>query len=315
AEVFFAPAWMCVVLLAVAAVPRRWSTPAAGVLALAAAASLAVTLPQVTMRGNTVARVFAEDVLATVGQNALLVTSADYETFPVRYLQIVEGARPDVLLLDEQRDVEKGLAALGMQGLGADDPLSTLATQQARPVYFTRRLAVNGATLRPVGVLLRAWRGDRGAAEARRLDAEAWGRYRPLPQGPWLTADWSTASIAARYEEGRARSALARGDLLAARACVARAAAFLASDATHQNSLGALLAGGGDFAGAQPYYQRAIALRPKYPEAHYNAITAYINGGDVPSAQAAYARSQQAGVSLGEAGQRLEAFFMQAGGR
>ena len=48
---------------------------------------------------NHVARTFAEDVLATLKPNAVLMTMGDEVALPVAYLQAVEGRRPDVTLL------------------------------------------------------------------------------------------------------------------------------------------------------------------------------------------------------------------------
>lgn len=319
AEVFFIPAWTCVLLLAAVALERlagafRYGPGAvvAGVL-LASALSFVVNAPSATMHGNTMARHYGADLLATLPHGALLFTSADYEAFPVAYLQIVEGQRTDVVALDEQRDVARALRMIGADPAAVSDPMAVLAAQTAHPVYATRRQPTEGAVFRPVGLLLRAWPTGQGEAAARALDEAAWQGYAPLPDGPWIRGDWSTASMAAAYEQARARSALAHGSVEEARRHAAASAALLPADAVHANSLGALLAIGGDYAGSLEFYRKAVDLRGGYVEARFNLITTLMQLGDWDAAQAEYARARNDGVALGAAGERIEQLLMQRG--
>lgn len=321
AEVFFIPAWYGLVLLAAVGLEslagdregsgggvRRLVMPLAWVAVLV---SVALTWKGVTMSGNDVARRYGEDLLATLPDKAILFTSADYEAFPVAYLQIVEKKRPDVRAVDEQRDLDAVLESFGRSSEG--DSMAALAESATRPVYFTRRQPTREASIQPVGLLFRLVPAAKGPVDwvARRkeglaLDEAAWKAYKPASApGPWAK-DWSTASMLSRYEEARARSAFLRGERDQGVAHVRAAAAMLDGDPAHQNGLGALLASFGEFEAAVEYYQRALALRPAYPEASYNLVTTLIDLGRWDEAQTAYARSQKAGVNLGPATDRVE---------
>lgn len=327
AKVFFIPAWYVLVLLAAQgleflaggsqgeAVPTaRRLVPALALVAVVV--SMAFTWRSTTMSGNNVARRYGEDLLATVPPQSILFTSADYETFPVAYLQIVEKKRVDVTAVDEQRDLDRVLNSFGRSNDG--DPMAALAASATRPVYFTRRLPSREASLQPVGLLFRLVPAVKGPVDwvARRqeglkLDDAAWKNYRAASSmGPWVK-DWSTASILSRYEEGRARSALLRGMREQGIASVRKAAALLPGDPEHQNAMGLLLTSFGEFDSAIEYYQKALVLRPSYPEASYSLVKTFINLGRWDEAQTAYARSQKAGAALGAEGERIERAILQ----
>jgi len=113
------------------------------------------------------------------------------------------------------------------------------------------------------------------------------------------------------YEQARARSALAHGDREMARQHADVAFGLMPGDPVLANNLGALLASGGDYQASLDYYRRATALRPDYVEATYNLITTLMQVGRWDEAQAEYARSQQAGISLGAASSRIEGFLLE----
>ncbi len=313
AEVFFIPAWTIIVLFAtrgLQAIPQH--SVRAGLICLLSMGTLVGNFPLSTMHGNDVARRYGLDMLSTLPQNAMIFTSADYEAFPLMYLQIVEKLRPDVIALDEQRDVLKACQLAHVDVVDADSALSSLIRYGGHPVYFTRFHSGENFVCRPVGLLYEA----RPANEKNSTldDHEIWSRYiMGTPQGPWLD-DWSTASILANYDEARARAALARGDRDAARQDAASAAARLKGDPTEANQLGALLARGGDAEGALPYYESAAALRPDYLEANYNAITTLMQLGRWRDAQERYAAACRAGVKFGSLADGLEAELMRHAG-
>lgn len=326
AEVFFIPAWFGVVVafaLGAEALAARVGTPwAAGLTAVLAGVALAVNGPALTMRGNDVALRYARDLLATLPQGAMVFTSADYEAFPVQYLKIVEGLRPDVIALDEERDIDRALRAAGLAPAASGRPdehdVARLVRESRVPLYATRAFApVPGTVTLPVGLLQRVFSSSAEAASAPALDEKAWASYAPLPDGPWR-ADWSTASMLAAYDIARARSALAYGRAdVDVDALIGRAASRLPGDPVLLNSLGALLAGAKRPADAVPYYDRAIAIRPDYLEANVNKIGALMAMGQWREAQAAYAGAVRAGVRFGELGTPIEEALMrglQSGG-
>jgi tetratricopeptide (TPR) repeat protein len=70
----------------------------AAVLALV----LAVNLRGNRRAGDTFARDYARAVLASVEPDAMLFLHGDMETFPIAYVRLVEGVRPDVTLYNDQ---------------------------------------------------------------------------------------------------------------------------------------------------------------------------------------------------------------------
>lgn len=320
AEVFFIPAWFAVVVAfawgAEALAARVGTGATAGLTVALVAVALGVNGPALTMRGNDVALRYGRDMLATVPPGAILFTSADYEAFPIQYLQIVEGQRPDVTALDEERDIDRALQAAGLapatSGKPDESDVARLVRESRVPIYATRAFApVPGTVTLPVGLLQRIFPTSAEAADAPALDEKAWAAYAPLPDGPWR-ADWSTASMLAAYDIAKARSALAygRGDVDVS-VLIARAASRLPGDPVLMNSLGAMLASAKRPADAIAYYDRAIAMRPDYLEANVNKIAALMALGRWPQAQEAYASAVRAGVRFGEVAPQIEDALMQ----
>ena len=315
AEVFFIPAWLAMLVAFAAGVDalaeRFGSMVVTGAVVAMAVVGLVGNHGSTSMRGNDVARRYATDLLATVPQGGILFTSADYEAFPVAYLQIVEGKRPDVIALDEQRDIDRGLKAAGLEpsvsGRPDEGDIARLLLKSRLPICSTRVLAaVPGTAVHPVGLLYRTFNDAKTAAEAPTLDAEAWKGYPARSDGAWR-ADWSTASMLVAYDLGKARGDLAyRGDARSALALIETAASRLPGDPVLQNSLGALLVGANLRVEAITYYDRAIGLRPDYREAHINKVHALIELGRWDDAQEAYARATQNGVAFAEAGPPIE---------
>lgn len=255
AEVFFIPAWLMAVLL-LALGSQRLGKKGAALTLLMAGVSLLGNFSTCTMAGNWVARRYGEDVLKTLPANALLFTGADYEAFPITYLQVVEGKRPDVIALNEDNDLARA---------------EQLLRQGDHPVYANRPLqAFEAGQWLPVGLLYANLPDPTPAAQ---LDAKAWQSYQPrLPEGVWK-ADWSTASLLGLYDIAEARSQIAyrHGSGLP---LLQRAAARQPEDPLLMNSLGAMLTRAGQPQEAVPFYEKAIALKPDYDKAHYNYILA-----------------------------------------
>ncbi len=330
AEVFFIPAWFAVLTLAtfgfeaIATWRSQLQSALAGAVATLGVLSMVINWSSSTMHGNDVAHRFARDMLAALPQNAILFTSADYEAFPVKYMQIVEGFRTDVATLDCQRGIGTALKLTGLEphveGYIDEHDVAHLLRQSTRPIYSTTILgAVSNTAVLPVGLTYRTFNNPTDASQAAALDATAWKVYTQkggmlsaghgnwvLPAGLW-ESDWSTASILSEYEIARARSALAyQNDTSLALKLVASAATRLPRDPGHMNALGALCFRGAQVQAAIGYYKKAIKLAPRYPEARYNLISALITQGRWDEAQEAYAATRQLGVDLGDRGTGIE---------
>jgi tetratricopeptide (TPR) repeat protein len=287
------------------------ATGLAGLALVMAGVGLAANWTACTMAGNDVARRFGEDILASVAPDGILFTSADYERFPVDYLQIVEGKRPDVLSVDEQRGYARALEAAGLAppsgGQADESDVARLMRQSKRPIYSTRIIGpVPGTAIQPIGLLYRTFSDPETARKAAEIDKEAWAACQALPTGPWAS-DWSTASMLASWDIARARSLfMYQGDPKEALALVKQAADRLPTDPVHINTLGALLARAAQPEAALEYYQRAVALQPDYLEANYNTITTLMHLGRWDDAQEAYASATRRGVSFGDNALQIE---------
>lgn len=101
---------------------------------------------------------FAQELLDTLPQEAVFVPTADHESFPVLYLQAVQGQRPDVTLARKYGYLEMALwkDMPGVEQFGAAPPrrhdpelIAWLAENGARPVYITKPFALpEGSGLR-----------------------------------------------------------------------------------------------------------------------------------------------------------------------
>lgn len=77
--------------------PRSMARLAAAFPAIGIAVGVAlVQLPRVDQSENHAARTFAEDILASVRPNAILLVSGDAVISPIAYLRTIEGVRPDI---------------------------------------------------------------------------------------------------------------------------------------------------------------------------------------------------------------------------
>jgi tetratricopeptide (TPR) repeat protein len=116
-DYFFAPAfflwggWMglgaTAILLWIRRAPGRIAAaaPAAGAIAavlllLVPVAALAMHFHTHDRRGNYIANDYAWNILTSLGRDAILFTNGDNDTFPLWYLQEVEGVRKDIRVVN-----------------------------------------------------------------------------------------------------------------------------------------------------------------------------------------------------------------------
>lgn len=94
--------WMWADLLARSLVRHRphLAVPVvASCVAIATLGAIISNYARVDQSQNTTARLYAEDILASLLPNSLLLVEGDAQIFPLAYLQLVEGRRPDVTLV------------------------------------------------------------------------------------------------------------------------------------------------------------------------------------------------------------------------
>jgi hypothetical protein len=229
---------------------------AAAELAIAAAATAAVATlaivwyPRVDRSADHDARHFAEDLLASVPDGAIYFVSGDAAAFPVQYLHSIEGARPDLSIVQppylagawyvrELRHLDPRLA------VPAGDRPATMA--QVLDANRSRRLVLAGAQLDP------------SVASAYRLE----------PRGlnhdilPSATPPADIAVLAAENERLFAgyrppRFDPERSDAFARIVLVDYISATIRMGLTFENAK--------RYADARAWYQRGLAIEPDVPE-------------------------------------------------
>lgn len=80
----------------------RWPAARAAVWVAVPVLALAVNVRGNQRAGDTFARDYARAVLESVEPNADLFLHGDMETFPIAYVRLVEGVRPDITLFNDQ---------------------------------------------------------------------------------------------------------------------------------------------------------------------------------------------------------------------
>lgn len=135
----------------------RWRQAVLATLfGLMALAGLVINGPQVDVSQDRRARMLAENLLARVEPNAIIL-GWWASVPPMQYLQLVEGYRPDVLLINRWL-------------VSGDDLAGLIAGQlDSRPIYLVENdhLPVAEVELIPVGGAYRVRRTPAASAEAR----------------------------------------------------------------------------------------------------------------------------------------------------
>lgn len=187
--------------------PRRApGVPAAVALGgLALVVAIAIEYHRVDQRENHLARTYAEDILATMPSNAVLLSGGDDVVLPVAYLQAVEHQRPDVTM------VMFGPLSRGdwyLRELRARDPGLVIPFDRYDPATGTAtiRALVDANPARPFLLI--------GPPQDASLDAAYW----LLPRGlafaiEPLTKDVPLAQMAAENERLQAAYRIPRSDL------------------------------------------------------------------------------------------------------
>ncbi|HEV2249447.1 MAG TPA: DUF2723 domain-containing protein [Candidatus Limnocylindria bacterium] len=222
----------------------------AAVAAVAIAALAVVTYPRVDRSADLDARHFAEDLLASAPDGAILFVSGDAAAYPVQYLHSIEGARPDLSIVQppyllgpwyprELRRLDPGLVVPP-----GDRPITVaelLDANRARPLILA------GFDLDPS-----ASPGYR--LQQRGLDADIVPASAPLPDPAALSAE--NERLFATYRPPRFDRE--RNDAFTGIVLVDYTRATL--------RMGLSLESAGRFADARVWYQRGLAIEPDVAE-------------------------------------------------
>lgn len=218
---------------------------------------------------------YAVNIMNTIEPNAVYFAPEDHALFPLVYLQIVQGMRPDVFLgnkygyidpvfhhyLSEEEQARAGTFLTQRQRNRA---LQRFIEETSRPVYFSHRAMIPPLPNHDVvnaGLLYRIV--PRGHTFA---DAEVWDRYRwngSALMDAGIDGDWSHALIAFDYFFAIGRALLddhALNDALDAFELAARA---VGHQAEWLNDIAAECARHGLLDAAEMYQREALAQAPR----------------------------------------------------
>ena len=242
----------------------RFRAPVAGLLALWVIAGAALHYRAADQHDFSLARHYGHDLISSLPRDATLFVEGDNETFSLAYLQLVEGVRPDVRIIQRKGYVFEDLYGLGklprrQWALRQREVEAALLPRLQGPVFCTGSLALPaGFKTTPWGLLSRVVRGE--------------ARSQPvgMPSLPTTLArarngDYVTRKMAVSYLEGGAREALREGTLETALEAYRRLA-YVAYDfpEAHYNLSRLLLLSGRPHAARDEFFV-ALLLAPREP--------------------------------------------------
>jgi tetratricopeptide (TPR) repeat protein len=218
-----------------------------------------------------VSRDYGLNLLKTMAANAIYFPEGDYTVFPILYLQVVEGLRPDVTLASRYAYLDEGIYEL----MGEDPPTSlsdprhweethdvierVLESAPDRPVYSALRHPVATARVVQDGLLYRYLR----PRERWQPDEGIWEFYDWQTLAPdELRGNWTAELILHDYLRARAIWLLGRNRAAEARPLVDEAHALSHGDPEAIALLGDVYAQGGLHDEALPFYREALASDP-----------------------------------------------------
>ena len=276
--------------------PRN--VPALGAVLLLASLA-AWNGPQNYRRGDTTVLDYASDVLETLAPNAVYFGGGDHTVFPLMYLKIVEGRRPDVLIANRY-----GYPAAELYALVGEHAPSTRPSEAEEERLFASALAVGRPVYSVVprlegsrrmvyeGLLYRFVRAD----EAYVADAD-WSDYHWPARGTVNTrGDWSNELVAYEYFSARGRLLLAHGDEQRGTESLKRAEDFIHDDKTAWNNIGIAFGRHGLLNDASESFSRALDSDPEFVPALMNLARCRLEQGDAAGAIALLDRAAAAGA-------------------
>ena len=230
-------------------------------------------------RGYTYAEDYARNILATLPVNAIYVPGADHQAFPVMYLQVVEGLRPDVTLLRKYGYLDlfsvPGLAGANPEIWGhfpkrryEPEILGWILQNTDRPLVLSRQVSIKGYTAQfvPLGLLVQALRRGESAVPGRTLDQLEWRH--PLPKTP--VSEYSLSLFQYDVTFAKAQADFAAGYNDEALDYVETAADFGHREPEILNNLGVLCGRHGAYERAEALFREILATQPDHESAKAN---------------------------------------------
>jgi tetratricopeptide (TPR) repeat protein len=242
-----------------------------------------------TKRHYHYAEDFGRNLLASLPENAIYFPTADHATFPVLYLQVAEGLRPDVTLANKygypERSVFKDMpqdflnSLPGVPNKGQEQYIEDWVIQNSGlPVYFTRKRTLEGLPdyqLVQAGLTF-AVLPKSAAPPARDYWAEYTWRSLDLDA---TQGELSATYILSDYYYMRGREALERGELDAAKEALDLAATAGGDSKELLNNIASAYAEANVLDAAEDFYKRTLAVDPAYTTARKNLAKTYLQRG------------------------------------
>ncbi len=249
--------------------------PAAAVLAVACVVTPLVLHYRVNDKSRYwFAYDYGRNILTTLEPNAIYMPGADHATFPVIYLQSVEGLRPDVTIGNKYGYPEQTLYA-GMPKEIREEFHSIPTNNESRlieewivlnterPVYFTEKRSFPermSAKMENAGL---AYRVVKKGQEWQSKDF--WSEYTWHTLDPEDAAEEFTAGLVlADFYFARGRDELVAGDRAKATEYFETSARASHNAPENLNNIGTALAERGDLEGAAEYYLRSLETESNY---------------------------------------------------
>jgi len=250
---------------------------------------------------------YAKNLLATMEPNAIYFPTADNATFPVLYLQAVEGMRRDVLIANKYGYPEEAAykdMPFDLKGQFHKIPTESegiviedwVIANTDRPVYFTKKRPVNnipGATMVNAGLLYRVSAPKSPAP----TDRDYWSEYEwhvdmdgLTSQAKILNKEYSAEHVASEYHFSRGRDYFDKGDIENATREMEVALAIVGESKETLNNVATAFAEYGQLEEAKKYYEKSVALAPDYEMAMQNYAKVCMETGDYAKALSLFQR-------------------------
>jgi hypothetical protein len=219
----------------------------------------------------------AWNILRSMEDDAIVFPSGDHNTFPLVYLSLVEGARPDVTIADMYGYIQPVLY-MEMPGYAGRLPRSPgereaiemwIVDSTTRPVYHTVHPSVTKASWRvqPEGIVYRLLRSSEESVSDRFGDCI---RYRNLEPGKAAPRDFGADNILADYAFFQGVHELNQGAPESALSHFEEATRYGVGIREVQNNVGSALAEYGYLEASLEFFRRAAAFDGDYATPRWN---------------------------------------------
>lgn len=217
---------------------------------------------------------YGKNMLDTLEPNAIYLPAADHATFPIVYLQSVEGMRPDVTIGNKYGYPEASLyqdmpeeVRQSFRSIPTDSEQRLIeewvVSRSDRPVYFTEKRGFPpqlGVKLVNAGLAYRIVREDETWQSPDYWSQYAWHSLKPADTYGEFTAEM----VLSDYHFAHGRDLLAKGELAQAEEHFEQSASISAQASEELNNIGTALAENGHVDAAAKYYFRSIESDPNY---------------------------------------------------